>query len=150
MTNNTNKTRTMEFIMLDDWDNPVYKCIETGVLYKDGSDSHGRKPELYSCGNELDGEMCYPIDKSYEVVFKTKYEESPFRFDYMMLSRLESDCKYYLGYGGRYKGHLYYKEEQKHINEMKKLYNSFPDDKKPEWLTMNQVLEYEKMMVEGV
>ena len=68
----------------------------------------------------------------------------------MMLSRLESDCKYYLGYGGRYKGHLYYKEEQKHINEMKKLYNSFPDDKKPEWLTMNQVLEYEKMMVEGV
>lgn len=69
------------------------------------------------------------------------------RFDYMMLSRLESDCKYYLGYGNRYKHHLYYHDEQKHIDEMKKLYNKFPADKKPEWLTWSQILEYEKLMM---
>lgn len=29
---------------------------------------------------------------------------------------------------------------------MKKLYNSFPEDRKPEWLTFEQILEYEKLM----
>ncbi len=72
------------------------------------------------------------------------------RFDYMMLSRLESDCKYYLGYGNRYTEHLYYKDEQRHIDEMKKLYNSFPEDQKPEWLTWEQILNYEKAMIKEV
>lgn len=48
------------------------------------------------------------------------------KFNYQMLSRLQSDCKYYLGYGNRHKKHLYFSDEQQHINEMKKLYNSFP------------------------
>ena len=69
------------------------------------------------------------------------------RFNYMMLGRLESDCKYYLGNGGKYKGHLYYKDEQKHIDEMKELYNNFPDNKKPEWLTWEKILNYEEMMI---
>jgi NAD(P)H-flavin reductase len=64
-----------------------------------------------------------------------------------MLSRLESDCKYYLGYGNRYKKHLYYLDEQEHIDEMKKLYNSFPDDEKPQWISYDKILEYEKLMV---
>lgn len=72
------------------------------------------------------------------------------RFNYMMLGRLESDCKYYLGYGNRYKHHLYYHDEQKHIDEMKKLYNSFSDDKKPEWLTWEQILNYKELMVDDL
>ena len=90
------------------------------------------------------------LDKYKDIEFITTGDENlPTelkRLDYMMLSRLEADCKYYLGYGGRYTGHLYYKDEQKHIDEMKKLHNSFQDNKKPEWLTMNQILEYEKKM----
>jgi hypothetical protein len=39
------------------------------------------------------------------------------------------------------------KTEQEHIDAMKKLYNSFPADQKPEWLTWEQILEYEKEMV---
>jgi hypothetical protein len=142
-----NNIRTMEFIGLDEWDRPVYKCIETGILWKDitlGNDN----PELYnSCGNCFDGEPDCPIKKELKVIFKNQYKENHNRFNYQMLSRLKSDCNYYLGYGNRCKKHLYYADEQQHINEMKKLYNDFPEDGKPEWLTYEEILNYEKAMV---
>jgi NAD(P)H-flavin reductase len=62
-----------------------------------------------------------------------------------MLSRLQSDCEYYLGYGNRTKKHLYYGDEKEHIEEMKKLYEKLPV--KPEWLAFEKILEYEKLMV---
>jgi NAD(P)H-flavin reductase len=73
--------------------------------------------------------------------------EDKLKFNYQMLDRLKSDCEYYLGFGNRCPKHLYYKNEQEHIDEMKKLYNTFPDNKKPEWLTYEQILNYEKLMV---
>lgn len=72
--------------------------------------------------------------------------KNPYEFQYMMLSRLQSDCEYYLNYGNRCTGHLYYHNESKQIAAMKKLWNEFPDDGKPEWLTWKQILEYEKAM----
>ena len=33
------------------------------------------------------------------------------------------------------------------IGYMKALWNSFPEDGKPEWLTMEQILNYEKQML---
>jgi len=71
-------------------------------------------------------------------------------FNYMMLDRLRSNCDYYLGYGNRCAKHLWAGNEQDQINEMKKLYNSFPDDQKPEWLTYEQILDYEKAMIKEV
>ena len=68
-------------------------------------------------------------------------------FNYMMLGRLKSDCEYYLGCGNRSARQLYYKDEQEHINEMKKLYNSFPEGEKPEWLRWEDILKYEELMV---
>jgi hypothetical protein len=38
-------------------------------------------------------------------------------------------------------------DEKEQIENMKAIYNSFPDEDKPEWLTMDQILEYEKRMV---
>ena len=69
------------------------------------------------------------------------------RFNYMMLGRLQSDCEYYLGYGNRCAKHLWAGDEKKQIEEMKRIYNSFTDDKKPEWLTWENILEYEKEML---
>jgi hypothetical protein len=69
------------------------------------------------------------------------------RTRYMMLSRLQSDCEYYLNHEDRNKSVLWSKDEQEHINNMKQLHNSFSEDDKPEWLTMEQILEYEKQMV---
>lgn len=143
--------RTMEFVCVDDWNDDVYRCIETGVLYKDVSPSESEEPELYSCGNEIDGEPCYPINKNLEIHF-TEREPQPTpaeKFNYQLLSRLQSDCKYYLSYGNRNEKHLWAGDEQEQINKMKELYNSFADDKKPEWLTYEQILQYEKLMIKS-
>lgn len=139
--------RTMRFMGIDDWDRPVYKCLETGILWKDLANVHSDNAELYSCANSFDGEPCYPIQKDLDIRFEDKYVEDRNKFNYQMLSRLQIDCEYYLGNGNRYAGHLYYKTEQEHINAMKELYNNFLEDEKPEWLTYEQIEEYEKLMV---
>lgn len=69
------------------------------------------------------------------------------KFNYMMLSRLKMDCDYYLGYGGRSKKSLWAGDEKEQISEMKKLHNGFSENGKPEWLTMDEILEYEIKMV---
>lgn len=137
--------RTMELIGIDDWNRPVYKCIENGVLWKDVTLGN-ETPELYSCGNEFDGEPDSPIKNDLIIIYKSKYKENPNRFNYMMLDRLRSDCEYYLGNGDRNEKQLYYGDEAEHIKKMKELYNSFPDGEKPEWLTYNDILEYENRM----
>jgi len=141
-----NKIRTMELIGVDDWDRPVYKCIETDYLYKDITLGN-EKPELYSCQNSFDGEPDCSIKNDLEIVFKKQYKKEPNRFNYIMLDRLRSDCDYYLGYGNRCKNRLCYDDEQKHIDKMKELYDSFPEGEKPEWLTYEQILDYEKSMI---
>ena len=144
-----NNIRTMELIGVDDWSRPVYKCIENNILWKDVDLGNGHI-ELCSCGNEFDGEPDSPIKKSLQIIFLESEEKQPTeqeKFNYMMLSRLKSDCDYYLNYGNRNNKNLWAVDEQKQINEMKRLYNNFSDDKKPEWLTMENILQYEKLMV---
>lgn len=68
------------------------------------------------------------------------------RFRYMLLSRLQSDCEYYLGYGNRYPKCLWAGNEAEHIEYMKKIHDSFGEDAKPEWLTMEQIKEYSRKM----
>lgn len=68
-------------------------------------------------------------------------------FRYMLLDRLRTDCEYYLGNGNRFRGNLWANSEKEHIEYMKALWNSFPEDGKPEWLSFEKILEYEKQMV---
>ncbi|KGA83798.1 hypothetical protein KQ41_07160 [Lysinibacillus fusiformis] len=70
------------------------------------------------------------------------------KFNYMMLSRLQSDCDYYLGHGGRNERHLWAGNVSEQIVKMKELFNSFNDDKKPEWITLDDILEYENKMTQ--
>ena len=72
--------------------------------------------------------------------------EYDYKFEYMMLSRLEGDCKYFLGNGNKSKKHLRDNSITSHIGHMKKLYNDFPQDKKPEWITLEDIEKYEKEM----
>lgn len=146
MTTTTN-VRTMEFMEKDNWGAPVYKCIETGTLWKDMAMGKG-EPDLYSCGNEFDGDPDSPIKKELTVVFKSKYEESPHRFNYMLLGRLQSDCEYFLGFGSRSESQLWAGNVKEQIEKMKELHDSFPADQKPEWLTYEAILDYEKRMTE--
>jgi hypothetical protein len=68
------------------------------------------------------------------------------KFNYMMLDRLKSDCDYFLGYGNRDERSLWAGNVNDQIAEMKKLWNNLPKSKKPEWLTMEDILEYERKM----
>ena len=68
-------------------------------------------------------------------------------FNYMLLARLRNDCEFYLNYGNRRKEILWALDEREQIDKMKELYNNFPEDAKPEWLTYEKILEYEELMV---
>ena len=59
-----------------------------------------------------------------------------------MLSRLKMDCDYYLGTYGCTS--LWGVTIQKHIAEMRRLYDFVPE--KPEWLTIEDIDEYERRM----
>lgn len=63
-------------------------------------------------------------------------------FRYMLLSRLQSDCDYYLHYGGRHPKVLWAGDETRQIEFMTRLHDSFDADEKPEWLTMEQIRNY--------
>lgn len=70
-------------------------------------------------------------------------------FRYQMLDRMRSDCDYYLGNGRIYGNHLWAGEVEEQIKYMKSLWLSFAEDKKPEWLTWEQILQYEKDMLKN-
>lgn len=79
----------------------------------------------------------------------TYYEELPeeMKRRYMMLSRLKSDCDYVLGNGG--KGAVRYLRNgniSDHISEMKEYWNSFEENEKPEWLSLDEIEDYDRKM----
>lgn len=67
-------------------------------------------------------------------------------FKYMLLDRMKTDCNYFLGNGNRQEKDLWGNNVTEHIEDMKALWNSFTEDGKPEWLTMEQIEEFEKKM----
>ena len=134
---------TLQFIGIDDWDRPVYRD-EKGRLWKDLNLGNGIIDLYRAVGDDMDGEPDMPIKEEYIIV--DEYKESPYKFDYMMLSRLKMDCDYFLGHGNRNEKNLWGLGIPEQIEEMKKLWNGLPSDGKPEWLTWEQILKYEKEM----
>ena len=70
--------------------------------------------------------------------------ESPQKFQYMMLSRLQRDCEYFLGYGQRNVRHLWAETVEEHIKEMKSLWGCLVE--KPQWLSLEEIETYEEKM----
>ena len=68
------------------------------------------------------------------------------KFRYMMLSRMKSDCDYYLGNGNRYADHLWAGSEINQIMNMKALWETFESEDSPEWLTKDELKEYAHQM----
>lgn len=71
--------------------------------------------------------------------------ESNDTFNYQLLDRCVSDCKYFLGNGGRCEKFLWGGNVKNHIKKMKELYNQL--EIKPEWLTILDIENYEKQML---
>jgi hypothetical protein len=68
-------------------------------------------------------------------------------FRCQLLDRLKSDCIYYLGYGNRNPECLWAGSEKQQIETMECLWNSFPEENKPDWITWEQIKEFEKNMI---
>ena len=127
-----------------------YYKDEKGKVYVDMNDNKD-KIDLYICSPDYNEPEISVNADDYELINNPKdnvnYERNRnYEFDYMMLSRLVQDCKYFLGNGNRYVGNLWGDTVDDHIAEMKRLYNKFPDDMKPEWLSMEDIENYEKEM----
>lgn len=86
--------------------------------------------------------------QEFESYTKKEENNTNLEYNYMLLDRLRSDCDYFLGYGNGSERHLWAGNIDEQIAKMKELYNSFTDDQKPEWITMEDIDNYEKKMKE--
>ena len=83
----------------------------------------------------------YPKNKKVE-------NNTNLEYNYMLLDRLKQDCEYFLGNGNGNVDTLWAKDIDEQIAKMKELYNSFTDDEKPEWITIDDINNYGKEMKE--
>lgn len=67
-------------------------------------------------------------------------------YKYMLLDRLRQDCGYYLDGGNRNSKYLWGGSVPAHLDAMRRLYESFPEGSRPEWLTMAQIDDYAERM----
>ena len=67
--------------------------------------------------------------------------EKAFKFDYMMLSRMQADCKYYNSAAHFNNAHA--STIRQTIDRMKEIWNKFPEDLKPEWISLEEIEGYE-------
>lgn len=90
-------------------------------------------------------EMVEDDIKSQPVIDKSILQNDE-TFRYRLLDRMKTDCNYYLGNGNRLDKFLWAGNVESQIAYMKALYNSFSDDKKPEWISLEDINNYEDAM----
>ena len=78
-------------------------------------------------------------------LFEDFLNEAAQQHEYMMLSRLQQDCDYFLGHGNGSERNLWAGNVEDQIKEMTKLYNSLK--KKPDWISMDDIKDYETKML---
>lgn len=78
----------------------------------------------------------------------SKWKTQSLEHRYAMLDRLRMDNEYFLGNGNGAEKHLWAGSVEEQLQTMKDIYNSFTKDQRPEWLSMDQIKSYEKIMKE--
>ena len=79
------------------------------------------------------------------------YEPLPHNmaYAYAMLGRLKSDCEYVIANNIHMPHNFFWaRNVEAQIKEMRDRWNAFEEDEKPEWLTMEQIDEYERKLKE--
>lgn len=141
-----NSILELKYIGEDFWSRPVYRG-QFGHLWKDIDLGDSEWPNLCSSvGDEFEGEPNASIKQRFTIQGRETLISNEKKFQYQMLSRLKSDCDYYLGYGNRCPSHLWGKTEKEHIESMKAIWLGFSEMEKPEWLTWEQIIKYEEEM----
>lgn len=137
----------------DSWGRTVYQD-ENGNYYKDINMMPLDKTPKELCiscpRNDFEGEPDYPV-RNFEILnppTEREIREAQYSGKYMLLSRLRMDCNYFLGYGNRSETILWAGNVADQIAKMKELWHMFPDDLKPEWCTLQDIENFEKLMTE--
>lgn len=138
----------------------IYKYEENGNYYyedenknlycENGNQNVGEVHLMY-CTKDYGEPICEVKNlEEYELINNPKddpnYERK--KYSYMMLDRLRIDCDYFLGNGNGFEEHLYYKNVDKHIEEMKNIYNSFLEEEKPKWINLEDIENYRIRMTD--
>lgn len=136
------------------WGYMAYQDVETDKFYLDLNYGFGETLDLHTCSpsDDMDGEPDSPLKRPYEIVnpiTEREKREKQYKFQYMMLSRLQSDCVGFFGRDDDESSHMdcrYHNEHfiwgkdiRKLVSEMKRLWDEIPEDLKPEWLTREEV-----------
>ena len=138
------------------WGHIVYKDKKSGKFYLDINNGKYDELDLRDChpSDDPDGEPGWPVKKPFEIVnpiTDREKREKEFEFEYMLLSRLDSDCRGFLSEGDcrfHNERNIWGTTIESHIAKMKELWQRFPEDLKPEWCSWEQILDYEKKMCE--
>lgn len=89
------------------------------------------------------------VDKYIQGLIDREPPDSPVK--YQFLDRMRFDCNYLTGDSGpKYQigDFLWADNVEDQIDNMKALWNSFSEEGKPEWLSMEQIDKYKEQLVE--
>lgn len=117
-------------------DTPVYED-ENGKLYFDTNNGYGEL-SLYTGAyrdeyGDIMGEPCNAVKEPIEC--DNPYRLNPRCGDYMLLNRLQLDCKYYINSVGKCRSSSLWADIDTIIEKMESIMDSFTEEEKPEWLT---------------
>ena len=140
------------------WGHMAYQDVDTGKFYLALNYGYNEELDLHTCSpsDDMDGEPDAPLKRDYEIINPITDREKrmkQYQFQYMMLGRLISDCRAFFGDGRedessdcRYKNECFIwgKDIKVLVVEIKKLWHQIPEDIKPEWMTWEEVEEFEK------
>ena len=151
---NEAKTVDFEYVGMDDWGRHIIKSTETGTYFgdtnltvagKDG-DLSGASWHTYSGNDPYEGEpeASMKDDVMVNIINPEKIPNQKQEKEYGLLSRLKSDCDYFLGNGNGNEKDLWAHSVDKQIDKMRELYNQL--EEKPEWLTLEDIDSYEQRM----
>lgn len=122
---------------------PLFKEIYIKYCFeKNSSWYYGTNEETYQ-------KLCKAFaDKSSEVVIDKSVLKTDETFRYQLLGRMQTDCNYFLGNGDGHNKFLWGGNVETQIAYMRALYDSFPNEKKPEWISIENIDNYQKEMIE--
>lgn len=122
---------------------PLFKEIYIEYCFeKNSSWYYGTNEETYQ-------KLCKAFaDKSSEVVIDKSVLKTDETFRYQLLGRMQTDCNYFLGNGDGHNKFLWGGNVETQIAYMRALYDSFPNEKKPEWISIEDIDNYQKEMIE--
>ena len=150
--------RKMDFTYIgkNDWDQHIIRSKENRKYYVAdatvGQDKDLSNAYWYSVSrnNPYYGEPMDSMEDDIEVniVNPEKIQSDYQRFEYGLLSRLVADCRYFLGNGNGHEKHLWAGSVEAQIDKMRELWNQL--EEKPEWLSLDDIDEYEEKMLNFV